>query len=459
MSGPATFALCSPLLRCGAEGYFRRDRQAVAPRQIRFIHFADVHLGFRQYGLAERVADFARAFGSAVSYCLDVKPDFVVLAGDLFDSKSIDPQTHADADAGLAALVAAQIPVVAVEGNHERWFRRGERSWLWQLSRNSRLRLLQQIDPKQEGLVWHPWTAERGHGAYTDIGPVRVFGVEYLGARLGSHLPAVIQAARETPANGVELRVGVLHTGVEEESPAGHGGAGTADLLALREIADYLALGHVHHRFELPSDQPWIFNPGALEAHNILEGLMSQPGPEGSAQERGLYDVTVDLGPTPRTEATFRDDVIVQRPFARVTVDVGRSTNFEDLRCEVLDAFDAPPESDLRPLVELVLRGTLAFDRARLDQPALLDILRHHYDPLHARVTVDLQRPTAAGLSVRSGSRSEIERDVVRGLIARHPAYGAEADKLADKTLELKRTVLEGQGEESLAPIVEATLS
>ncbi len=430
----------------------------MATPQIRFIHFADVHLGFRQYGLAERAADFTRAFGSAVAYCLDVKPDFVILAGDLFDSKSIDPQTHADADSGLAALAEAGIPVVAVEGNHERWFRRGERSWLWQLSRNSRLRLLQQIDPAQEGFAWRPWTAERGHGAYTDLGPVRVFGVEYLGARLAAHLPAVVDAAKQAPADGVQFRIGVLHTGVDEEAPAGQGGAGAADLLALREIAEYLALGHVHHRFELPREQPWIFNPGALEAHSILEGLVGRPGQDGAVRERGLYDVTVRLGPTPTVNATFRDDVVVRRPFERVVVDVDCAASFEDLRRQVASAFDAPPNSDLRPLIELVLRGTLAFDRAKLDQSALLDLLRDRYDPLHARVTVDLERPTGAGLSVRRGSRPQIERDVVRGLIARHPPYVAEADKLADKMLELKRTVLEEQGEEALAAIVEATL-
>ena len=110
---------------------------------IRFVHIADVHLGFRQYGLVERAADFSLAFESAINYCVEVKPDFVVIAGDLFDAKSIDPQTYSDADTALARLSEAGIPVVANEGNHERWFRRGDHSWLWQLSRHDRLRLLQ----------------------------------------------------------------------------------------------------------------------------------------------------------------------------------------------------------------------------------------------------------------------------------------------------------------------------
>ena len=258
---------------------------------MHFVHFGDVHLGYRQYGLEERGQDFTDAFMSAIQYCRDVRPDFVVIAGDLFDSKAINPRTYADADFGLSLLAHDGIPVVAVEGNHERWFRRDERSWLWQLSRSSRLRLLQQIDP-QDGVVrWEPWTAKRGHGAYTDIGPTRVFGVEYLGARLPDYIPQVVDAAIPTPADGIEFRVGVLHTGVDEMSPAGQGGAAAADLMALRSIADYVALGHIHYRYEVPEHDPWIFNPGALEAHNVQEGLQGASG-----RQHGLYDVRVRLG-------------------------------------------------------------------------------------------------------------------------------------------------------------------
>ena len=429
-------------------------------RQIRFVHFADVHLGFRQYGLAERAEDFTRAFGSVVAYCRRVRPDFVILAGDLFDSKSIDPRTYADADAGLALLAQDGIPVVAVEGNHERWFRRGERSWLWQLSRSSRLRLLQQIDPVHEGLTWRPWTAERGHGAYTDIGPVRIFGVEYLGARLSAHLPQVIEAAQAAPAPGVQFRVGVLHTGVDEESPAGQGGASAADVLALRGIADYLALGHIHYRYELPVEDPWIFNPGALESHSVTEGLMGEPGLAGAGRERGLYDVTVQLGGRPRIEARFLGDVVARRPFVRLAIHVTGAASFEALRQRVADSFDPPSTaSQPRPLVEIVLRGALGFERGALDQPALLDLVQDHYKPLHARVTVEVERTLGAGVHARGGSRDQIERDVVRDLIAQQPAVAAEADTLAERTLELKRSVLEGQDEQALASIVEATLA
>ena len=131
-------------------------KPAMSDAPIRFVHLADVHLGFRQYGLSERAADFTRAFEGAIDYCLRAAPDFVIIAGDLFDSKTIEPSTYAAADIALERLARAGIPVVANEGNHERWFRRGERSWLWQLSRHGRLRLLRQFRPAHGRVAGRP---------------------------------------------------------------------------------------------------------------------------------------------------------------------------------------------------------------------------------------------------------------------------------------------------------------
>lgn len=432
----------------------------MAPAErVRFVHMADVHLGCRQYGLAERAADFARAFDSAVQYCRSQHPDFVIIAGDLFDSKSIEPQTYAKADAALAALGAAGIPVVAVEGNHERWYRRGDRSWLWQLSRQGRLSLLQQYDPETGAAHWRPWSAEHGSGAYTDIGPVRIFGVEYLGARLRSVLPDVIEAAAAAPAEGIRLRIAVLHTGVDDEVPFQHSGASVADLLPLREVADYLALGHVHHRFELPADDPWIFNPGSLEAHNVLEGVMGEEGLQGAGQARGLFDVTAKLGDPPSFAARFVDEVIERRPFRRLLVSAHDLPSFDALVERVREALAAEPrETGKPPIVELLIRGRLGFERGQLDQRCLLELVEDHCRPLHARVTLDLERAQAATLQARGTTRAEIEREVVAAVIAQSSRYGSQADRLARAALDLKRGALEGRSIEDLASLVEETL-
>ncbi|MFQ5763089.1 MAG: DNA double-strand break repair protein Mre11, partial [Candidatus Bathyarchaeia archaeon] len=47
---------------------------------------ADLHLGYTQYNLAERREDFAKAFRQCVDKALELKPELVILAGDIFDN-------------------------------------------------------------------------------------------------------------------------------------------------------------------------------------------------------------------------------------------------------------------------------------------------------------------------------------------------------------------------------------
>ena len=425
---------------------------------IRFVHLADVHLGFRQYGLSERAADFTRAFEGAIDYCLRAAPNFVIIAGDLFDSKSREPFTYAAADIALERLARAGIPVVANEGNHERWFRRGERSWLWQLSRHSRLRLLRQFDPLTGELQADPWTSERGFGAYTDVGAARVYGVEYLGARLAAHLPEIAASLAAAPSSGQRAVLGLLHTGVDEAVHLGVGGVTLQELAPIRAFTDYLALGHVHYAYRLPARNPWIFNPGALEAHNILEGLIGEPG-ESEGRARGLYDVRLQPGRPAEIDARFRDDVVARRPFRRLRVEVSEDTDFDDLCAHVQDAVAAGVETFSEPpVVDLRLSGRLRFERIHLDSERLAQIVRESFQPLHVRVTLQLagdrRRIAAAeyGTNVRA-----IEREVLRRLIEDSP-HADEAEALTAAALDLKVGALEGQSPEVLAQTLERRL-
>jgi DNA repair exonuclease SbcCD nuclease subunit len=49
-----------------------------------FIHAADLHLGYSQYGLETRREDSDRNFEELVERTMDMRPDFLVIAGDIF---------------------------------------------------------------------------------------------------------------------------------------------------------------------------------------------------------------------------------------------------------------------------------------------------------------------------------------------------------------------------------------
>ena len=92
---------------------------------MRFIHFADTHLGYADYskidsgsGVNRREQDFYDAWWRVINAIVAEKPDFVVHAGDLFQSPRPNNRAIAVALAGLSRLAEADIPFFVVAGNH-----------------------------------------------------------------------------------------------------------------------------------------------------------------------------------------------------------------------------------------------------------------------------------------------------------------------------------------------------
>lgn len=92
---------------------------------MRFIHFSDTHLGFSdlskidpETGLNQRESDFYRAWWHAIDKILELRPDFVLHAGDLFQSPRPNNRAIRIALEGIQRLGNAGIPFVVVAGNH-----------------------------------------------------------------------------------------------------------------------------------------------------------------------------------------------------------------------------------------------------------------------------------------------------------------------------------------------------
>lgn len=84
-----------------------------------FIHAADLHLGYSQYGLEARRKDFDRAFQELVDKALDLRPDFMIIAGDLFHQARPSNVTLENAIRTFSRLQEAGIPVLTVDGSHD----------------------------------------------------------------------------------------------------------------------------------------------------------------------------------------------------------------------------------------------------------------------------------------------------------------------------------------------------
>lgn len=94
---------------------------------MKIAHLADLHLGYRAYhrvnarGGNVRESDVADAFRQAVAKLTEIRPDLVLVAGDVFHT--VRPSNTAIADAfrqfSLLADKVPDLPVIIIAGNHD----------------------------------------------------------------------------------------------------------------------------------------------------------------------------------------------------------------------------------------------------------------------------------------------------------------------------------------------------
>lgn len=93
---------------------------------IKIAHLADIHLGYRKYhkltssGLNQREADINAAFQEALRKITFIKPQLVLIAGDLFHSVRPSNATVTFCFKELKKLSSSiKSPIIIVAGNHE----------------------------------------------------------------------------------------------------------------------------------------------------------------------------------------------------------------------------------------------------------------------------------------------------------------------------------------------------
>ena len=85
----------------------------------RVIHTGDTHIGYQQYHSPQRRADFLAAFEQVIDDAIEMDVDAVVHAGDLFHDRRPDLPDLMGTLSALRELAAAEIPFLAIVGNHE----------------------------------------------------------------------------------------------------------------------------------------------------------------------------------------------------------------------------------------------------------------------------------------------------------------------------------------------------
>lgn len=276
-----------------------------------------------------------------------------------------------------------------------------------------------------------------------------VYGLGYLGATTSARIRSLAESFR--PPEGAFVIL-ALHALVGSGFVLDAAGVSTKELEPLRDRVQYLALGHRHGRSELDG---WIYSPGSLECWDL-----------GEAEDtKGFYYVEVDGAGADKGRPAWKTNVqhlsSRRRDAYRQVIDLTGAPEPEAAHQTVLAALDRPRLGGMkRPLMQLILRGEPAFAANYLDSDVLGDKVQAEFAPLVLDIVNELNLPVteapggAGGLS----GREIIERQVLAGFVAEHPALKPVGERVVDLILGVRDLALTGAPGTDVIDAVETSL-
>lgn len=214
-------------------------------REIRILHTADTHLGYRQYHSEVRRQDFFKAFETVIKDAVDMQVDAVVHAGDLFDSRNPTLEDLLETMNVLSRLKVANIPFFGIVGNHE-----SKQSTQW-------LDLFEEM-----GL------AGRLGKAPKMVGDVAIYGIDSVPK---SKIPLFDYSGFEIPESLPEncRKLLVMHQ-IMQPSPFPDGDC--AEVIEnLPFKADAVLLGDYHEYEKIKVGESWVTYSGSTERNSASE--------------------------------------------------------------------------------------------------------------------------------------------------------------------------------------------
>ncbi len=230
---------------------------------MKFAHLADIHLGYKQFNREERYKDFFNAFEDAVNKIIDQNCDFVLIAGDLFDSI---PKPHVinDTIEILRKLKKENIPVFAIEGNHDKTER--VISPVFLLSNVGLINYVGFSRYKAKG-EYNKYdqigNVYLNYGVYEKIG---IYGISY--RRDKENIKKLLSYIKPNEDYNILL----LHQTVLDDNLKNMMYIPDIDI-SYSELSsycfDYIAIGHIHKRYIFPNKK--IAYSGSLEMCSMSE--------------------------------------------------------------------------------------------------------------------------------------------------------------------------------------------
>lgn len=380
---------------------------------MRIVHLSDLHLGYRQYqrltpgGINQREADVASTFRTAIDRVIELSPDVVLVAGDVFHTVRPTNQAILHAFVQFSRLVQS-LPnsvIVLVAGNHD-----SPRS----TETGGILPLLAQL-----GMQVVDREARRLSFPDRDLSILAIPDVH------GIEVPSL------TPDPDARFNLLVLHGEIQGALPEGSSPADRAAIeIPQAELHasrwDYVALGHYHVYREVA---PNAYYSGSIDYTSV--NTWGELYEERIAGLEGKGFIERDLVTGRHTYHAL--------PAARLLIDLpainARGMTAVEIDERILSAVDA---SDHRrgiddKIVRLVIRDVPRHIARELDHRAIRDYKRRALN-----FQLDIRRPDVYRLQAAGGpGRRQMDlKDIVSEKLRMRPLdAGVDRDTLVARAI------------------------
>ena len=347
-------------------------------KKIKFIHSADIHLDTPFKGLASVDPELAgelknatfKSFEKIIRLCIEHRVDFLLVAGDIFDSKFKSLSAQMKFLDGLNTLSSHGIRAYFICGNHDPLD-----SWM------ETLKLPENVVRFGSSKVEEAIFDKNGEAL------AGIYGISYRTNREKRDLASKFPVPKKLP-----FSIALMHGTVGNPGPHQNYAPFKIEDIAQKGY-DYWALGHIHKKEILRKKDPAVVYPGNPQGRDF-----------GETGPRGCFLVEIEENNAP--EIRFVETQ--QSRFENIKIEINNISTINELK----EKF----ESSIKDFTENEFTGTLILRFELEGRTSLHEELRKNSDELKNWINDKYRESTPRVITdkIKINSRPEIDIDKIR---------------------------------------------